>query len=190
MGLRLRELRKDAGLTGRELAAATGWHFTRVSKLEHGVQAPSNEDIRLWCEACSAEEQIADLIAQARTVESMYMEFKHLGDTGHALWDLAVRQGKAEQEGAARLASAVAGHTETYVRSRAMSGIKLASLTMTVGDPQEAVIGAQALKDARSLRSRRAADDLRDLARRATVFERIDEVDELRHDIRNVLAAS
>nr|WP_202891541.1 helix-turn-helix transcriptional regulator [Kribbella shirazensis] len=76
MGLRLRELRKDAGLTGRELAAATGWHFTRVSKLEHGVQAPSNEDIRLWCEACSAEEQTADLIAQARTVESMYMEFK------------------------------------------------------------------------------------------------------------------
>ncbi|GAA1596451.1 helix-turn-helix transcriptional regulator [Kribbella hippodromi] len=120
-----------------------------------------------------------------------YDRAQHLGDTGHALWDLAVRQGQAEQEAASRLASAVAGHTETYVRSRAMSGIKLASLTMTVGDPQEAaVIGAQALKDARSLRSRRAADDLRDLAHRATVFERVDEVAELRHDIRNVLAAS
>ncbi|MEV0291662.1 MULTISPECIES: hypothetical protein [unclassified Kribbella] len=69
-----------------------------------------------------------------------------------------------------------------------MSGIKLASLAMTVGDPQEAAaIGAQALKDARSLRSRRAADDLRDLASRATVFER---VAELCHDIRNVLVAS
>jgi transcriptional regulator with XRE-family HTH domain len=76
LGLRLRELRKDAGLTGRELAAATGWHFTRVSRLEHGVQAPSNEDIRLWCEACSAVDQVADLVAQARTVESMYLEFK------------------------------------------------------------------------------------------------------------------
>jgi hypothetical protein len=120
-----------------------------------------------------------------------YDQAQHLGDTGHALWDLAVRHGEAEQEASSRLASAVAGHTESYVRSRAMSGIKLASLTMTVGDPQEAaVIGAQALQDARSLRSRRAADDLRDLARRATVFERVDEVAELRQGIRNALAAS
>jgi transcriptional regulator with XRE-family HTH domain len=76
LGLRLRELRKDAGLSGRELAAATGWHFTRVSKIENGVQAPTDQDIRTWCTACSAEDQIADLIAQARAVESMYMEFK------------------------------------------------------------------------------------------------------------------
>jgi transcriptional regulator with XRE-family HTH domain len=82
LGLRLRELRKEAGLTGRELAAATGWHFTRVSKLEHGVQAPSNEDIRLWCEACSAAHHIADLIAQAHTVESMYLEFKRQARAG------------------------------------------------------------------------------------------------------------
>lgn len=89
------------------------------------------------------------------------------------------------------MASAVAGHTDTYVRSRAMSGIKLAALTMTVGDPQEAaVVGEQALKDARLLRSRRAADDLRDLARRATAHEGVHEVASLRHDIRNVLAAS
>lgn len=120
-----------------------------------------------------------------------YDQAQHLGDTGHALWDLAVRHCKAEQEAASRLASAVAGHTETYVRSRAMSGIKLASLTMTVGDPQQAAtIGTQALKDARSLRSRRAADDLRDLARRATVHEPVSEVAELRYGIRNVLAAS
>jgi hypothetical protein len=97
-----------------------------------------------------------------------YDQAQHLGDTGHARWDLAVRHGEAEQEAASRLAGAVTGHTDTYMRSRAMSGIKLASLTMTVGDPQEAaVIGAQALQDARSLRSRSAADDLRDLARRA-----------------------
>ncbi|MBB6569620.1 XRE family transcriptional regulator [Kribbella sandramycini] len=120
-----------------------------------------------------------------------YDQAQHLGDTGHALWDLAVRQGEAKQEAASRLASAVAGHTETYVRSRAMSGIKLASLTMTVGDPQEAaVIGAQALKDAQSLRSRRAADDLRDLAHRASVHEPVAEVAELRHGIRLAVAAS
>jgi transcriptional regulator with XRE-family HTH domain len=44
LGVRLRELRKDAGLTARALAAATGQHYTRVSKIEHGVQAPSDRD--------------------------------------------------------------------------------------------------------------------------------------------------
>ncbi|MFD7153910.1 helix-turn-helix domain-containing protein [Kribbella sp. NPDC059898] len=76
LGQRLRELRKDAGLSGRDLAAATGWHFTRVSKIENGVQGPTDADLRTWCAACSAEEKIPDLIAQARAVESMYMEFK------------------------------------------------------------------------------------------------------------------
>ena len=55
LGARLREIRKDAGLSGRALAAATGQHFTRVSKLEHGVQTPSGQDIRDWCQACGAE---------------------------------------------------------------------------------------------------------------------------------------
>lgn len=76
LGARLREIRKDAGLTGRELANATGWHFTRVSKLENGVQGPTDADIRTWCSLCSAEDQAPDLIAQARAVESMYLEFK------------------------------------------------------------------------------------------------------------------
>lgn len=82
LGLRLRNLRKDAGLTGRELAVATGWHFTRISKLEHGVQAPSDADIRVWCAACGAEDQVADLIAQARAIESMYVEFRRRARSG------------------------------------------------------------------------------------------------------------
>lgn len=75
--MRLRGLRKDAGLTGRALADATGWHFTRISKIENAVQTPSDLDIRVWCAACGAEDQVADLIAQARTIQSMYMEFRH-----------------------------------------------------------------------------------------------------------------
>lgn len=82
LGLRLREVRKDAGLTGRALASATGWHFTRVSKLEHGAQSPTDADIRTWCAACSAEAQVGDLIAQARAVESMYLEFKRQARAG------------------------------------------------------------------------------------------------------------
>ena len=82
LGARLREIRKDAGLSGRALAAATGQHFTRVSKLEHGVQAPSDRDIRDWCRACGAEEQVPDLVATARSVQSAYLEFRRQARAG------------------------------------------------------------------------------------------------------------
>lgn len=76
LGARLRELRKEAGLTARTLAAATGQHYTRVSKIEHGVQAPSDRDIRDWCCACGADGQLPDLLATLRAVESACLEFR------------------------------------------------------------------------------------------------------------------
>ncbi len=82
LGTRLREIRKDAGLSGRALAALTGQHFTRVSKIEHGVQPPADEDIRAWCRACGAGEQVPDLIATSRAVESAYLEFRRQGRAG------------------------------------------------------------------------------------------------------------
>ncbi len=94
-----------------------------------------------------------------------YDSAQHQGDTGHALWDLAMHGHRIELA-TSRLTAAVDGHTDDYVRSRAMSGIKLASLSMATGDPQNAAtIGRTALKEAKKLRSRRAADDLRELAR-------------------------
>lgn len=80
--MRLRELRREAGLTGRALAAATGQHFTRVSKIEHGVQPPSDRDIRAWCRTCGAEDQLADLLATLRSVESAYLEFRRQSRVG------------------------------------------------------------------------------------------------------------
>jgi transcriptional regulator with XRE-family HTH domain len=82
LGARLREIRKDAGLSGRELAAVTGQHYTRVSKIENGVQHPADQDIRTWCRACAAEPQIPDLIATARAVESAYLEFQRQARAG------------------------------------------------------------------------------------------------------------
>lgn len=37
LGARLREIRKDASLTGRALATLAGWYFTKISKIEHGA---------------------------------------------------------------------------------------------------------------------------------------------------------
>ncbi len=82
LGVRLREIRKEAGLSGRALAAATGQHFTRVSKIEHGVQAPSDQDIEAWCRGCGVEEQIPDLIATAHAVQSAYLEFRRQARAG------------------------------------------------------------------------------------------------------------
>jgi len=76
LGARLREIRRDAGLSGRQLAALTGWHFTKVSKLENGKQHPSDADIRAWCASCQVPGEIADLIAAAHNVESIYIEWR------------------------------------------------------------------------------------------------------------------
>jgi len=76
LGARLREIRKEANLTGRALADRCGWHFTKISKLEHGTQNPSEEDLRQWCRACGARDQVPDLIATVRAIESMYVEWQ------------------------------------------------------------------------------------------------------------------
>jgi hypothetical protein len=54
------------------LADATGQHFTRISRIENGIQPPTDRNIPDWCTACSADDQIPDLIATAQVVESAY----------------------------------------------------------------------------------------------------------------------
>ncbi|GAA1190160.1 helix-turn-helix domain-containing protein [Prauserella alba] len=78
LGQQLRDLRKDAELTGRGLADLAGWHSSKVSKIEYGKQTPSEADVRLWCRYTSAESQIPDLIAAVRNIESMYVEWRRM----------------------------------------------------------------------------------------------------------------
>lgn len=82
MGARLRDIRKDANLTARALAASCDWHFTKVSKLEHGTQNPSEDDLRAWSHACDAGDQLSDLIATVRAIESMYVEWRRTLHSG------------------------------------------------------------------------------------------------------------
>jgi len=95
LGTRLREIRQDAGLTARALAKLAGWHFTKISKLEHGTRQPSQDDIRAWCRHCQAEDQALDLIAAARSIDAMYAEWrrqmraglKHFQDSWRPLYE-------------------------------------------------------------------------------------------------------
>lgn len=81
-GNRLREIRLDAGLSGRQLADVTGFHYTKISRVEHGGQSLSDADIRAWCAACGAEPQANDLIAQMRAVDTLYRDYRHAARRG------------------------------------------------------------------------------------------------------------
>ncbi|GAB1641738.1 hypothetical protein KRMM14A1259_21610 [Krasilnikovia sp. MM14-A1259] len=63
LGLRLREIRVEAGLTALALAGRMGRHHAKVSRIEHGSAAPSEADVHAWCEHCGVPDQIPDLIA-------------------------------------------------------------------------------------------------------------------------------
>ena len=82
LGARLRELRQDAGLTGRDLAHLAGWHSSKVSKIEHGRQTPMVSDIMTWCAHCKADDQTPELIAAMRAVEGMYIEWRRINHSG------------------------------------------------------------------------------------------------------------
>ncbi|MEV4095994.1 helix-turn-helix domain-containing protein [Streptosporangium saharense] len=75
-GIRLRNVRLDARLTGRQLAAATGMRPSKISRIEHARQNPTEDDIRTWCRACSAEAQIPELIATHRQIDEMWQEHR------------------------------------------------------------------------------------------------------------------
>ncbi len=82
LGRRLREIRKDSGLTARALAVVAGWHESKCSRIEHGRTSPSDGDIRTWTLACGVPGQAADLIATARGIEGTYVEWRRLERSG------------------------------------------------------------------------------------------------------------
>lgn len=66
----VRSARMQGSPPARALAELAGWHYTKVSKLEHGARLPSQDDIRTWCRCCHADDQAADLVAVARSIDA------------------------------------------------------------------------------------------------------------------------
>lgn len=119
-----------------------------------------------------------------------YDEAEHEGSTGKALIPLALA-GDRPEVAAPRLRAAILAHGDGYPRSRAFSRIRLATLTMTVGDPHEAAaIGRRAADEAAPLRSRRLVAELGRLSDAAGPHARLGEVAELRKDIFELAALS
>jgi transcriptional regulator with XRE-family HTH domain len=79
---RLRDIRTEAGLSARQLAARCGWHESKISKLQTAKVLPSEADLRDWAAHCGVPEQGDDLVAVWRGVEGMYVEWRRRNGTG------------------------------------------------------------------------------------------------------------
>ncbi|MFE3192364.1 helix-turn-helix domain-containing protein [Nocardia sp. NPDC059240] len=82
LGQQLRDLRRDAGLSGRQLADLAAWHPSKVSKIEYGKQTPTEDDVRTWCEHTAAEGHIPDLVANLRNIDAAHLEWRRSLGTG------------------------------------------------------------------------------------------------------------
>ncbi|MEO1421200.1 MAG: XRE family transcriptional regulator, partial [Pseudomonadota bacterium] len=94
-----------------------------------------------------------------------YDSAQHLGDSGHALYEIAIQQKQRTTEAVERLETAVCRHTDAYARSRAFSRSKLAALTIVNGDTEEAIkLARLAISDFSAVNSARSLVYLRELA--------------------------
>lgn len=82
---RLRTLRSDAALSGKALAEKAGWAASKVTKIEHGQQAPTADDIETWVRVCHADHAVA--VSLIGSLHAVHAE--------HASWQRRMRSGQA-----------------------------------------------------------------------------------------------
>ncbi|MGH3326823.1 MAG: helix-turn-helix domain-containing protein [Streptomycetales bacterium] len=76
LGQRLRDLRQQAGLTGKQLAESLSWPPSKISKLENGRQTPTDEDIAGWTRETNSEAEAEALLAALHTLEVQHAEWQ------------------------------------------------------------------------------------------------------------------
>jgi transcriptional regulator with XRE-family HTH domain len=141
LGKRLRELRQQAGLSGRQLAESLSWPPSKVSKLENGRQTPSDDDMRAWTRATDSLGETAGLLASLHTLEVQHAEWQRVlrgGFRSHQK-DLAELDRKTRYFRAFE-ATVVPGLLQTaeYARTRFAEGVQLLKVP---DDIDEAVQG-------------------------------------------------
>ncbi|WP_327733407.1 helix-turn-helix domain-containing protein [Streptomyces nojiriensis] len=83
LGVRLRDLRRAGGFkTARAFAARVGWSESKVSRIEHGITSPSEDDLRAYTEHSGAQQDYEDLVATASSIQEMYVEWKRVFANG------------------------------------------------------------------------------------------------------------
>jgi transcriptional regulator with XRE-family HTH domain len=148
LGRRLRELRRQAGLTGTQLAESLSWPQSKVSKLETARQTPTDDDIRAWTRAASGEAHTDELLNALHTLEAQHAEWLRLLRPG-----LRPHQsGIAELDAKTRLfrvfeATVVPGMLQTaeYARARLAQGVILYNATNDINEAVQARMKRQEL---------------------------------------------
>jgi transcriptional regulator with XRE-family HTH domain len=84
LGLWLSQLRRDAGLNGKELAGLLGWHPSKVSRIELGKQTASRDDVGAWARAAGKPEAAGELTGRVTALEAHYVSHRRILSTGHA----------------------------------------------------------------------------------------------------------
>ncbi|MEY9845018.1 helix-turn-helix domain-containing protein [Streptacidiphilus sp. MAP5-3] len=83
LGARLRQLRAEAGLSGREVGRRLDWPPSKVSKLENGKQTPTPADLDAWALAVGQPEAAAELKGRLNGLETSYRSWRRQLATGH-----------------------------------------------------------------------------------------------------------
>lgn len=76
LGARLRELRAEAGVNGKDFAARLGWQSSKVSRLENGKQTATADDLTAWAAAAGVPDQAGDLASRLRGLESQQRSWR------------------------------------------------------------------------------------------------------------------
>lgn len=102
LGARLRELRTEAGLEGRHLAAKLGCQPSKVSRLQNGKQTPAAADLTAWASACGRPDVEAELQGLLAGLEmKRHRSWRRQLASGHrGRQEIAVRQTETTQPGA------------------------------------------------------------------------------------------
>lgn len=179
----------DEGLTLAEYALVRSDRLTATGRaLLHNDRGRALAKMHRVSEALAAVGTADEHFAHSNPANdprcmAFYDAPRHAQLAGLPLCDLAIL-GHNPDEATNRLTAAAAGHAEGNALSRSICLAKLATIAMITGDPlQAAAIGHAALDTAGTIRSRRAAGELRELARYAAPHQHLDEVAHLRQRI-------
>lgn len=77
LGARLRQLREDAKLSGKQLAARLGWQPSKVSRIENARQTASENDVLAWGQAVGAAPDVMEeLLGVMATMDEQYNSWR------------------------------------------------------------------------------------------------------------------
>jgi transcriptional regulator with XRE-family HTH domain len=84
LGTWLTQLRRDSGLSGKELAARLVWQPSKVSRIELGKQTATRQDVTSWARAVGNPDAAGELTARVVALETHYVSHRRSLSQGHA----------------------------------------------------------------------------------------------------------